>query len=93
MNAPAPSPSERQVKEQTLRLLQRMQAKLTAAEGRMSAPIAIVGMGCRFPLGNTADALWSNLQAGRDGVSWPGEGNAPGRSTGSGPGADSDGRG
>ncbi len=68
MNAPTPSPNERQVKEQTLRLLQRMQAKVTEAEGRMSAPIAIVGMGCRFPLGNTADALWSNLQAGRDGV-------------------------
>jgi acyl transferase domain-containing protein/NADP-dependent 3-hydroxy acid dehydrogenase YdfG/SAM-dependent methyltransferase/acyl carrier protein len=69
MNAPAPASNERQVKEQTLRLLQRMQAKLTAAEGRMSAPIAIVGMGCRFPLGDTPDALWASLQAGRDGVS------------------------
>jgi len=68
MNAPAPPSNERQAKEQTLRLLQRMQAKLTAAEGRMSAPIAIVGMGCRFPLGDTPDALWTNLQAGRDGV-------------------------
>src|SRR5690242_18823804 len=68
MNAPAPPSNERQAKEQTLRLLQRMQAKLTAAEGRMSAPIAIVGMACRFPLGDTPDALWTNLQAGRDGV-------------------------
>jgi acyl transferase domain-containing protein/NADP-dependent 3-hydroxy acid dehydrogenase YdfG/SAM-dependent methyltransferase/acyl carrier protein len=68
MNAPTPSSNERQVKEQTLRLLQRMQAKLTEAEGRMSAPIAIVGMGCRFPLGDTAEALWANLQAGHDGI-------------------------
>jgi acyl transferase domain-containing protein/NADPH:quinone reductase-like Zn-dependent oxidoreductase/acyl carrier protein len=68
MNAPVPSSNERQIKEQTLRLLQRMQAKLTAAESRMSAPIAIVGMGCRFPLGDTPDALWADLQAGRDGV-------------------------
>jgi acyl transferase domain-containing protein/NADP-dependent 3-hydroxy acid dehydrogenase YdfG/SAM-dependent methyltransferase/acyl carrier protein len=68
MNAAGPSSNDRQVKEQTLRLLQRMQARLTAAESRMSAPIAIVGMGCRFPLGDTPDALWANLQAGRDGV-------------------------
>ena len=44
---------ERRVKEQAIRLLQRMQSKLDAAEARLTAPVAIVGTACRFPLGDT----------------------------------------
>ena len=68
MSTETPGSTERRIKEQSLRLLQRMQAKLTLAEGRMSAPIAIVGMACRFPLGDTPDSIWAQLKAGREGV-------------------------
>ena len=68
MTAQAPGSTDRQIKEQALRLLQRMQVKLDAAEGRMSAPIAIVGMACRLPLGDTPDSVWEQLKAGRDAV-------------------------
>ncbi len=68
MTTQPPGSTERQVKEQSLRLLQRMQAKLTTAEGRMSSPIAIVGMGCRLPLGDTPASVWEQLKAGHDAV-------------------------
>ena len=68
MNDAPAGASERRIKEQAVRLLQRMQAKLDLAEGRMSAPVAIVGMACRLPLGDTPDALWAGLAEGRDGI-------------------------
>ncbi|HEY3909044.1 MAG TPA: SDR family NAD(P)-dependent oxidoreductase [Stellaceae bacterium] len=68
MSAPEAAAAERRVKEQAVRLLQRMQAKLDAAEGRLSAPIAIIGMACRFPLGDTPAKFWAALAAGEDGV-------------------------
>ena len=64
----AESVADRRVKEQAVRLLQRMQAKLDAAEARRTAPIAVIGMGCRLPLGDTPEAVWSALAAGRDGI-------------------------
>ena len=60
--------TERRVKEQAVRLLQRMQAKLDASEARFSAPVAIVGMACRLPLGDTPEAVWEGLAAQHDGV-------------------------
>ena len=60
--------ADRRVKEQAVRLLQRMQAKLDAAEARLTAPIAIVGMACRLPLGDTPDAVWTALAEGRDAI-------------------------
>ncbi|MGH7116083.1 MAG: polyketide synthase, partial [Stellaceae bacterium] len=68
MSAPRAATAERRVKEQAVRLLQRMQAKLDLAEARLSAPIAIVGMACRFPLGDTPATFWTALAAGEDGI-------------------------
>jgi acyl transferase domain-containing protein/nucleoside-diphosphate-sugar epimerase/SAM-dependent methyltransferase/acyl carrier protein len=60
--------SDRGIKEQAVRLLQRMQEKLDAAEARFRAPIAIIGMGCRFPGADNPDEFWSLLAEGRDAV-------------------------
>lgn len=47
----------------------QQQAKLLAREAARFEPIAIVGVGCRFPAGAaSAEALWRNLLAGVDGV-------------------------
>jgi acyl transferase domain-containing protein len=68
MTAPDAGGAARRVKQQAVRLLQRMQAKLDAAEARFSAPVAVIGMACRFPLGDTPAALWEALAAGQDGI-------------------------
>lgn len=54
---------------EALTALEQMQVKLDEAENAHSEPIAIVGMGCRWP-GEVADAegLWELLRAGKDAV-------------------------
>ena len=50
--------------------IEEMQAKLEAAERRRDEPIAIVGMGCRFPAGaNSPELFWELLRKGVSGVS------------------------
>jgi acyl transferase domain-containing protein/SAM-dependent methyltransferase len=50
--------------------LREMRAKLEAFERARGEPIAIVGMGCRFPGGaNDPDGLWRLLSAGVDAIS------------------------
>lgn len=55
--------------QRALLSLDRMQSKLAAAENALHEPIAILGMGCRFPGGveNPGD-LWRLLLDGRDAV-------------------------
>jgi hypothetical protein len=49
--------------------LREMRAKLDAAEQAQRAPIAIVGIGCRFPGGaNDPNGLWRLLLDGVDAV-------------------------
>ncbi len=49
--------------------LEDTRARLAQAEMRGREPIAIVGMGCRFPAGvNSPAAYWDLLNDGRDGV-------------------------
>ncbi|HEV2129938.1 MAG TPA: type I polyketide synthase, partial [Longimicrobiaceae bacterium] len=52
-----------------LAALEQMQARLDAAEAQRREPIAIVGIGCRFP-GGASDpaAFWRLLREGRDAV-------------------------
>ncbi|MBI1357400.1 MAG: SDR family NAD(P)-dependent oxidoreductase [Acidobacteria bacterium] len=50
--------------------LEEMRAKLQALEGARAEPIAIVGMGCRFPGGaDSPERLWELLRDGVDAVS------------------------
>ncbi len=49
--------------------MQKMQARIDSLERARTEPIAIIGMGCRFPGGaDTPEAYWELLAAGRDAV-------------------------
>ncbi|MFN8009508.1 MAG: polyketide synthase [Terriglobia bacterium] len=59
----------RQVMNQALDALEGMQRKLKEAEGYRNSPIAIVGLGLRFPGGaETPEAFWKLLKDGKDAV-------------------------
>ena len=50
--------------------LRQARRRIREIEGRESEPVAIVGMGCRFPGGVTdPEGLWELLAAGTDAVS------------------------
>ncbi len=50
-------------------LVMDLQARLEASERRKSEPIAIIGMGCRFPgSANNPDLFWENLRNGVDSI-------------------------
>lgn len=50
-------------------LLKTIQSRLEASEGKQHEPIAVVGVGCRFPGGVTsAETFWDLLDAGTDAV-------------------------
>jgi myxalamid-type polyketide synthase MxaE and MxaD len=55
--------------KQALQALQQLQARLDAVEAARREPIAIVGIGCRYPGAENANAFWDLLCAGRDAVS------------------------
>ncbi|HEU4533744.1 MAG TPA: beta-ketoacyl synthase N-terminal-like domain-containing protein, partial [Polyangiaceae bacterium] len=55
--------------KQALLALQQMQARLDAAERAVHEPIAVIGIGCRFPGGaHTPEAYWRLLRDGVDAV-------------------------
>jgi len=56
--------------KQALRAVEQMKQKLNAADPRQHQPIAIIGMGCRFP-GEVYDAasFWELLKHGREALS------------------------
>ncbi|HVC90457.1 MAG TPA: polyketide synthase, partial [Acidobacteriaceae bacterium] len=56
--------------KQAFLAVQEMQAKLEAAELRSREPIAIIGLGCRFPGAVVnGDTFWDLLREGRDAIS------------------------
>ena len=55
--------------KQALLALDEMTAKVDALERAQNEPIAIIGLGCRFPGAPNPDAFWQILREGRDVVS------------------------
>ena len=54
--------------KKALLALRQMQSKLDALEQAKHEPIAIVGMGCRFPGANNPEEFWQLLKDGRNAV-------------------------
>ncbi|MBT3221748.1 MAG: polyketide synthase, partial [Proteobacteria bacterium] len=48
--------------------IKKLSRKVEMLEARRKEPIAIVGMGCRFPAGNSIQTYWESLVAGTDAV-------------------------
>jgi len=64
------APESLSLVKQTLIALESMQAKLDASERARTEPIAITGMGCRFPGGVTGpESFWELLREGKDAIS------------------------
>ena len=52
-----------------LAMIQDLEARLVAAEQAAHAPVAVIGLGCRFPGGVADDAgFWRLLRDGQDGI-------------------------
>jgi len=67
---PASSASHSALLKQALRAVEQMKQKLDAAETRLHQPIAIIGMGCRFPgEANDPASFWDLLKNGREAIS------------------------
>ena len=65
----AQTPDRRALLKDALRAVDEMQAKLQAVERARTEPIAVVGIGCRFPGGVDGPAsLWQLLRTGGDAV-------------------------
>jgi amino acid adenylation domain-containing protein len=66
----APPQDTRETLKQLYIALKSEQRLRSEVEARQSEPIAIIGMGCRFPAGaNDPAAFWDLLERGKDGVS------------------------
>ena len=69
MNTATGSTDQASQLRRALAALKEMRARLEAAERSRNEPIAIIGMGCRFPGGaDNPDAFWGMLRDGVDGI-------------------------
>jgi acyl transferase domain-containing protein/acyl carrier protein len=58
--------SKRQALLQAYQAIRKLEAKLKAIEQNKPEPIAIIGMGCRFPGGDNPETFWQTLRNGVD---------------------------
>ncbi|MDC0749534.1 type I polyketide synthase [Polyangium mundeleinium] len=64
-----PAASEATPLQRAIAALEKMKARLDAVERASNEPIAIIGMGCRFPVGDDGyEAFWQALDRGVDAV-------------------------
>ncbi len=62
--------NNRALMENALRKISRLNKEIADLKSSQHEPIAIVGIGCRYPGGaNSAEAFWNNLREGVDAVS------------------------
>jgi acyl transferase domain-containing protein/NADPH:quinone reductase-like Zn-dependent oxidoreductase/short-subunit dehydrogenase/aryl carrier-like protein len=62
-------PDYRALLKRSLQAIEQLEAKLSAAERARTEPIAVIGLGCRFPGGaDSPEAYWRLLAAGVDAV-------------------------
>jgi 3-oxoacyl-[acyl-carrier-protein] synthase II len=54
--------------KRALQAIQILQAKVDALEKAKHQPIAVIGLGCRFPGANSPAEFWDLLQSGRDAI-------------------------
>lgn len=54
--------------KKALLALQKMQQKLDAVEKQKREPIAIIGIGCRFPGANNSEEFWQLLSQGKNAI-------------------------
>jgi len=54
--------------KRTLAAFQKLQAKLQAVESAKTEPIAIIGMGCRFPGADNPESFWRLVREGVDAI-------------------------
>ena len=62
------SANRRDLLRESLGAIDRLQARLDASERSRREPIAIIGLGCRYPGAADPEAFWDVLREGRDTV-------------------------
>ena len=62
------NPFELLTNEQVIEALRRAKTSAESVRARLREPLAIVGIGCRFPQAENPDAFWNLLNEGRDAV-------------------------